>query len=318
MRRTTNLAAWQLSLDAPSAWHGLHRLGLDLRPQDAVEGLAIWSLQDIIKGTQPISLVYQSQQYIITLVQQASPHYTIDYQHFKALPQLLSVAQPHQCNHCTLTQGMRGFVLLLDEAFLKNNVLHSDKMDFITLEAVGQLALDPTDFETLQALGIALQQALGEVTKWDLKRSIVGSILSIFLHQIRRIWRSAPSRVVAERRGKTPEAFAIAQQFRILLQRYFQVAHQQVLAIPSNGYFSAQLHLSPTHFSRVIKQTTGRSPKQWITQKNLERSKTLLRHTNCSIQEIAFRTGFSSGTSFGKFFKKHTGQSPLTYRMAQN
>ena len=40
----------------------------------------------------------------------------------------------------------------------------------------------------------------------------------------------------------------------------------------------------------------------------------LLRDPELTIQQIAEKMSFSDQSSFGKFFKKHTGVSPLKYR----
>ena len=40
----------------------------------------------------------------------------------------------------------------------------------------------------------------------------------------------------------------------------------------------------------------------------------MLRDTELSIKEIADRLSFPDQSTFGKFFKKHFGESPLGYR----
>jgi AraC-like DNA-binding protein len=40
----------------------------------------------------------------------------------------------------------------------------------------------------------------------------------------------------------------------------------------------------------------------------------LLRNPDMTIQQIAVELSFSDQSAFGKFFRKHTGTSPLKYR----
>lgn len=42
--------------------------------------------------------------------------------------------------------------------------------------------------------------------------------------------------------------------------------------------------------------------------------KALLQSTSLSIQEISNRLSFPDQSFFGRYFKKHTGKSPLQYR----
>ncbi|HBE36619.1 MAG TPA: hypothetical protein DD990_36360 [Cyanobacteria bacterium UBA11368] len=50
---------------------------------------------------------------------------------------------------------------------------------------------------------------------------------------------------------------------------------------------AAIAQLSPYHFSRAFKQSTGISPHQYVIQCRVERAKQLLRQGKMSISEIA-------------------------------
>ena len=43
-------------------------------------------------------------------------------------------------------------------------------------------------------------------------------------------------------------------------------------------------------------------------------AKTLLKYSDLSIQEIAYRLNFSTQSFFGKYFKHQTGMSPTEYK----
>lgn len=47
----------------------------------------------------------------------------------------------------------------------------------------------------------------------------------------------------------------------------------------------------------------------------IRRSIYLMKNTNKTIQQIAGDLSFPNASSFGTFFKKHTGLSPKNYRM---
>ena len=72
------------------------------------------------------------------------------------------------------------------------------------------------------------------------------------------------------------------------------------------------------HFSRLFKNTTSRSPYQYVLAYKAERAKVWLRSLNLPITEIAYRLGFSSPGHFDRFFRKQTGCSPRTYRRTVN
>lgn len=78
--------------------------------------------------------------------------------------------------------------------------------------------------------------------------------------------------------------------------------------------YSTELCVTPVYLSRAIKAVSGKTVMEWINEARVSEAKILLRRPNISIQEIAEELNFSDQSSFGKFFKKHMGMSPMEYR----
>ena len=66
--------------------------------------------------------------------------------------------------------------------------------------------------------------------------------------------------------------------------------------------------------SEVVKETSGKSPKDWIIDYSLLEIKELLKNSSLNIQEITIRTKFLNQSALGRFFKRHTNMSPSEYR----
>ncbi|NDV96070.1 AraC family transcriptional regulator [Dysgonomonas sp. 521] len=79
-------------------------------------------------------------------------------------------------------------------------------------------------------------------------------------------------------------------------------------------YYADQLSITSKYLSKVIKEVSARSAKDWVVEYTLLEIKSLLDNTALNIQEIALDTHFSNQASLGRFFKKHTGMSPSQYR----
>ena len=56
------------------------------------------------------------------------------------------------------------------------------------------------------------------------------------------------------------------------------------------------------------------SAKEFIDRSVLLEIKMLLQSTDLSVQEIAYRLHFPDQSYLGRYFKKHTGESPTEYR----
>jgi AraC-like DNA-binding protein len=71
--------------------------------------------------------------------------------------------------------------------------------------------------------------------------------------------------------------------------------------------------LSRTSYIKRFKETTGKSPKQYITHTRISEAKKLLL-SELSISKVAEETGFYDAAHFIKTFTSLTGMSPNEYR----
>jgi len=74
------------------------------------------------------------------------------------------------------------------------------------------------------------------------------------------------------------------------------------------------VHVSPFHFCRLFKQSTGLTPYKYVIHFRIEEAKKLLRADNLSIAEIAQQVGFQHQSHFSEAFRKITGATPSQWR----
>lgn len=72
--------------------------------------------------------------------------------------------------------------------------------------------------------------------------------------------------------------------------------------------------VSPAHFSRVFKETTGIGLVVYLNTKRIIKAKELLLETNHTIAHIAEMCGFESMPQFYRTFKKYNEMTPATFR----
>ena len=76
--------------------------------------------------------------------------------------------------------------------------------------------------------------------------------------------------------------------------------------------------LSPSHFSRMFRQSKGVSPGDYLARRRVERTKELLASTDLSVAEIALAVGFSDQSHCSRSFRKLTGICPSEYRCSRH
>jgi transcriptional regulator GlxA family with amidase domain len=74
--------------------------------------------------------------------------------------------------------------------------------------------------------------------------------------------------------------------------------------------------LSPYHFLRTFKATTGVTPHQWLLRTRLRDAATRLAVTKQPVTEIALDVGFEDLSNFTRSFHAEFGASPRQYRLA--
>jgi AraC-like DNA-binding protein len=67
--------------------------------------------------------------------------------------------------------------------------------------------------------------------------------------------------------------------------------------------------------SRILKKETGRSFKELLQEKRLERACTLLTSSHASVADIAASVGYENTSFFHRLFRRVYGVSPRDYRI---
>ena len=77
---------------------------------------------------------------------------------------------------------------------------------------------------------------------------------------------------------------------------------------------SQKYFYNSSYFSRAFKERFGVSLTEYIGRRRVESAIKLLRETDLTVEEIAFRVGFPSKSAFYRVFGKITGRCPSEYR----
>ena len=99
----------------------------------------------------------------------------------------------------------------------------------------------------------------------------------------------------------------LATDFQQLLETHFIDQREQ-------PFYAEALHLTPDSFSKKIKKQLGKTPTQLLQERLVLEAKKQLHLTYKSIKEVAFYLNFDDPFYFSRFFKKHVGVSPKSFR----
>jgi AraC family transcriptional regulator len=72
--------------------------------------------------------------------------------------------------------------------------------------------------------------------------------------------------------------------------------------------------LSTSHLVRSFRQSTGKTPYQYLLQQRIERARSLMRDHRTSLTEVALASGFADQHHLARVFRRITGVTPSSYR----
>lgn len=89
---------------------------------------------------------------------------------------------------------------------------------------------------------------------------------------------------------------------------------QERLASPiSLAELAALNGISPFHFTRLFKRSTGITPYEYVTRSRVEKARTLLLQSHANITEVALQVGFYDQSHFSRHFKRICGATPAAF-----
>jgi AraC-like DNA-binding protein len=79
-----------------------------------------------------------------------------------------------------------------------------------------------------------------------------------------------------------------------------------------------KLALTTNSLYRLVKEYSGTSPKEFLTNRLMIEAQRKLRYSNLSVKELAYELGFNDPDYFSRLFKKSTGKSISDFLRGQD
>jgi len=110
--------------------------------------------------------------------------------------------------------------------------------------------------------------------------------------------------------GNWPRPRLNVAQFRKIV-RFTLENHAEKITLQ---HLANQVSMSPWHFSRLFKASTGYSPMQFVLFYRIEQGMRYITDTANRMIDIALECGFCDQAHFNRCFKRHVGLTPGQYR----
>lgn len=100
----------------------------------------------------------------------------------------------------------------------------------------------------------------------------------------------------------------------LLFKRFYELAIQHFRQEHFIPFYAQKLCITEQYLSRIVRQKTNRTVNQILSEPLIMNAKLLLMNNELTVKQITEELTFNDPTNFSKFFKKHTGFTPMYYR----
>jgi AraC-like DNA-binding protein len=101
-----------------------------------------------------------------------------------------------------------------------------------------------------------------------------------------------------------------------LVRRFTEAVEAQLYTGQSVSDYAEALGVTPTHLSRVCRETCGRSASEILADRVTFEARRLLAETTLPVKQVAQVLGYGSAAYFARAFQNRTGQTPTQFRSA--
>ncbi|MFW5886635.1 MAG: AraC family transcriptional regulator [Bacteroidota bacterium] len=234
-----------------------------------------------------------------------SGYHLIDSNRYKIKPPCIFFLSPGQTHNLELSHDIEGYIFLFTAEFYLTNQRNKNRLlNFPFFFSVDQE--NPPLFlkkeEDNHFLKSLFTRGCMEVEKKSVyPDEIIRSLLDIILLTCDQLY---PEELRPLKKGK---GHILAKNFLLLIEENYQ----NNLSVEEYAKFLA---VTPNHLTQMVKQIMGKTCHSILQEKQISEIKQFLIHSNMTVSEIAETMNFVDQSYFTKFFKKHTGITPLQFR----
>lgn len=107
---------------------------------------------------------------------------------------------------------------------------------------------------------------------------------------------------------------SVAQLSSAQLNRVVHHVEDNLAAPLALADLAALAHVSPFHFARLFRASTGRSPHAYVIERRVARAEELLTRTGLPLVEVAVACGFADQSHLTRQMVRHLGRTPSALR----
>lgn len=246
---------------------------------------------------------------MMVLTLEGSFEINLDYISYVIKPNSFVMIMPmHAIQFCSISKDFKGRLLIASKDFLEDCKVSSSNRpgsitNYMEIRKNPYTELTPEETKKLEMCMQIVREKIRETSHFFHKELVQNAFFGLLL-ELGNAMYAKRENLVRSTLSRKEELF---EQFLELLYRHCKEQHVVT-------FYADKLFITPQYLSLILKTLTGKSANKWIDDALIMEAKILLKAPQATVQQVADVLHFSDQSTFGKFFKKHMGISPMEYR----
>ncbi|RNL69270.1 helix-turn-helix domain-containing protein [Sinomicrobium pectinilyticum] len=218
-------------------------------------------------------------------------YHFLDLKNYKIEPPVLFFITKNQVHHWEIDAVPRGYVIIIKESYLNTTKDKSINARLLQLNGINKLSVPSEKAEQLENLFKAL---CNEFEEFNPKTEIFEGIFNVILMYL----IDCTNRLNGNNQN-------LGLLFLNMIPADLKI---------NVGHYAGKLNMTPQNLNSLCKKIFNQTASEVIAQHIIKEVKYLLVYTDFAVSDIAYKLGFQDTSNFIKYFKRHTGLTPLKYK----
>ncbi|MDR2913842.1 MAG: helix-turn-helix domain-containing protein [Tannerella sp.] len=232
----------------------------------------------------------------------------VDYITYKAGKNSLVLIMPTHITFFTKgSNNLKGWVLTISKSYITTLSFSQQQqptvISYMQLKKNPLTAFEPYEYKSLYSSLDFVRGKMRKPTHLFYKETI-NIALKMFFLDLGNLYLAKREHYIAPSLSRQEELFI---DFQTLLREHCKKQHDV-------KFYANKLCITTQYLSSILKEQSGKSASQWIQEALMIEAKGMLKSPRINVQQVADELNFPDQSTFGKFFKKHAGLSPLAFR----
>lgn len=208
-----------------------------------------------------------------------------------------------QVNAFQFNENLKGYIIIFTEDYLKKQINALPQNEIIRLfnsQLFSPIIQVPSDSNVAHYIQLFAEEYFNATESYN-QENIYDSLHTIIFSKLERLKQYQTFHL---KRSDKLNSFL---DFKSLLEIHFNTSRNA-------DFYAEKLNISYKHLNTICKETVAVTAKQFIDAFVILEAKRLLINSEIKSTELAYALGFEEPTNFVKYFKKHTGFTPNTFK----